>query len=150
MAIEQIRMIPLIFWRYCFPFCHVCLKIDFAVRSACDADQDLLFTHYKTILQVLDLELVELSRYSGWQELPDSPWRKQFEAMHQTLFGHEIEIERCHGGIETGIILGAIPDMDAIGLAPTARGAHTTGEYLLIDEVMPYWQLITAVLAEKI
>ena len=126
------------------------LKIDFAVRSACDADQDLLFTHYKTLLQVLDLELVELSRYSGWQELPGSPWRKQFEAMHQTLFGHEIEIERCHGGIETGIILGAIPDMDAIGLAPTARGAHTTGEYLLIDEVMPYWQLITAVLAEKI
>ena len=59
-------------------------------------------------------------------------------------------IERCHGGIETGIILGAIPDMDAIGLAPTARGAHTTGEYLLIDEVAPYWQLITAVLAEKI
>jgi len=125
------------------------LIIDFAVRSACDADQDLLFTHYQAVLKVLELELVEHRRYSGWQELPDSPWRKQFETMHQTLFGYPIEIERCHGGIEASIIVGAVPDMDAIGIAPTARGAHTTKEYLLIDQVAPYWQLITAVLAEK-
>jgi len=125
------------------------LEIDFAVRSACDADQDLLFARYQAHLALLGMDLVETRRYSGWQELPGSPWRKQFEAMHQKIFGSPIEIERCHGGIETGIIVGAIPDMDAIGLAPTARGAHTTKEYLLIDEVAPYWQLLTAVLAEK-
>ena len=125
------------------------LAIDFAVRSACDADQDLLFARYQQQLQRLGLRLVENRRYSGWQELPDSRCRQSFEAMHKKLFGCDIEIERCHGGIEVGILVGAIPDMDAAGLAPTARGAHTTGEYLLIDEVMPYWQLVTAVLAEK-
>lgn len=126
------------------------LEMDFAVRSACDADQDLLFARYQHQLKRLGLDLIETRRYSGWQELAGSPWRKQFEAMHQTLFRYPIEIERCHGGIETGIIVGAIPDMDAIGLAPTARGAHTTKEYLLIDEVAPYWQLLTAVLAKKV
>jgi len=125
------------------------LELDFAVRSACDADQDLLFARYQQQLKGLGLTLTQTRRYSGWQELEGSPWRQKFEAMHKKLFGQEIEIERCHGGIETGIIVGAIPDMDAIGLAPTARGAHTTGEYLLIDEVLPYWQLLTAVLAEK-
>ena len=70
--------------------------------------------------------------------------------MHKKLFGCEMEIERVHGGIETGIITGAIPDMDAVGIAPTARGAHTTDEYLLIDQVAPYWQLLTQVLAQKV
>lgn len=125
------------------------LQIDFAVRSACDAEQDLLFARYQALLKGMGMELTELSRYSGWQENPDSQLRRQFMAAHQRLFGCPMEIERVHGGIEVGIILGSIGDMDAVGIAPTARGAHTTGEYLLIDEVMPYWQLLTAVLAQK-
>lgn len=126
------------------------LQIEFNVRSACDADQDLLFARYQVILTGLGMELTELSRYSGWQEDPGSKLRQQFLSKHKKLFGCDMEIERVHGGIEVGIILGAIPDMDAIGIAPSARGAHTTGEYLLIDEVMPYWQLLTAVLAAKV
>ena len=69
--------------------------------------------------------------------------------VHLQLFGEPMQIERVHGGVEVGIITGALPDMDAIGIAPTARGAHTTYEYLLNDQVMPYWQLVTAVLVEK-
>lgn len=126
------------------------LSIDFAVRSACDADQELLFTRYQALLAKLGLPLVPNRKNSGWREDPNSRLRQQFSAMHQTLFGKPMEIERVHGGIEVGIILGAVPDMDAVGIAPTARGAHTTGEYLLIDEVLPYWQLLTAVLAEKV
>lgn len=126
------------------------LYIDFAVRSACDADQELLFARYQAILATWGLALQHERSTSGWQEKPDSPLRKQFETMHEKLFGYPIEIERVHGGIETGILLGKLPDMDAVGLAPTARGAHTTGEYLLIDEVLPYWRLLTAVLAEKV
>lgn len=125
------------------------LQIDFAVRSACNAEQELLFFRYQTLLKGIGMELTELSRYSGWQENPDSQLRQQFLDMHQKLFGCPLQVERIHGGIEVGVILGAIADMDAIGLAPTARGAHTTGEYLLIGEVMPYWQLLTAVLAQK-
>lgn len=126
------------------------LYLDFAVRSACDADQELLFARYQAILATWGLPLQHLRSTSGWQENPNSQLRKQFEATHEKLFGYAMEIERVHGGVEVGIILGKIPDMDAVGIAPTARGAHTTGEYLLIDEVAPYWQLLTAVLAQKV
>lgn len=126
-----------------------CFSLAFGVRSACDADREWLFRRYQLLLQELELELVALSRYSGWQENPNSPLRKRFEQAHQQLFGEPLQIEHVHGGIEVGTIIGALPDMDAIGIAPTARGAHTTDEYLLIDEVMPYWQLLSAVLAHK-
>lgn len=126
------------------------LHLMFAVRSACDADQNWLFARYQAQLKALGIHLQKTRSYSGWQENPNSPLRQQFMAMHKKLFGREMEIERVHGGIETGIITGAIPDMDAVGIAPTARGAHTTDEYLLIDQVAPYWQLLTQVLAQKV
>lgn len=125
------------------------LNIMYGVRSASNADGSIYFDRTRAQLARLGLQLQLISRYSGWQEREHSPLRQQFAAMHQQLFGYDIAIERIHGGIEVGTIMGAIPDMDAVGLAPTARGAHTTGEYLLIDEVAPYWQLLTAVLAEK-
>jgi len=52
--------------------------------------------------------------------------------------------------VEVSILTGAIPDMDAIGFAPTARGAHTTHEHLFISEVEPFWTLLKAFLKEKV
>ena len=48
-----------------------------------------------------------------------------------------------------GVILGAIPDMDAVGMLPSMANAHTPKELLYIDQVPDYWRLITAILAEK-
>lgn len=123
--------------------------LNFGIRAASDTDGAQLFEGYQKQLQAKALNLQAFDRYSGWPEDPESKLRQQFLDMHQKLFGCEMEIERVHGGIEVGVLKGAIPDMDAVGIAPTARGAHTTGEYLLIDEVAPYWQLLTAVLAMK-
>lgn len=123
--------------------------LDFAVRSALDADADSLIARYTATLRHLGITMEVLDRKTGWREDRDSQLRQRFQTLHKRLFGAEMELERVHGGIETGVIKGAIPDMDAVGLAPTARGAHTTGEYLLLKEVQPYWDLITAFLKEK-
>ena len=44
--------------------------------------------------------------------------------------------------------LGAIPDMDAVGISPTATNAHTTAEDLHLDEVKPFWELLCKVLRD--
>ena len=95
------------------------------------------------------MELFRTDGYAGWPEKIDSPFRDKFQSVHKRLFGTEMELERCPGGIETGIVCHALPDIDAVGVAPTARGAHTTKEHLFISETAPYWELIKAVLAEK-
>ena len=123
--------------------------MDYVVRSTTGADQQLQFERCAATVSLLGMELVPEDSYAGWPERADSPFRDKFLNMHKALFGTDMEIERCPGGIETGIVVDQLPDMDAIGIAPTARGAHTTGEYLLLDEVVPYWQLLTAVLAQK-
>jgi dipeptidase D len=65
------------------------------------------------------------------------------------MTGREPIYERIHGGVEIGIIAGAIPDMDAVGYAPTSHGAHTADEYLLISTVQPFWDVLTDVLSKK-
>jgi dipeptidase D len=123
--------------------------MDYLIRSTQGADQQLQFERCTATVSLLGMELVLEDSYAGTPERADSPFRDKFLRIHKDLFGTDMEIERCPGGIETGIIVDQLPDMDAIGVAPTARGAHTTSEYLLLDEVAPYWQLLTAVLAEK-
>ena len=41
------------------------------------------------------------------------------------------------------------PDMDVLGISPTAKGCHTPQERLFIDEVQPYWDLMMEFLRMK-
>ena len=121
----------------------------FNTRSCNDADQELLFNKYIFLAEMLGMELKVTDSYSGWPEDPDSVFCKKFINSYKELFGKDVAIERVHGGIETGHIVGQIPDMDAAGYAPTATQAHTTRENLEISQVMPYWQVLKKVLADK-
>ncbi len=121
----------------------------FGIRSSNDADMFMLYDYYAKMAKILGFETEYQDSSSGWREAVKSPFRDKFIAEHIKLFGEEPQLERVQGGIETSVITGAIPDMDAVGLAPTSRGAHTTKEHIFISEVAAYWQWLTAVLAEK-
>ena len=124
------------------------MEMRFSIRSSNDADKEELFRRASFLVSLLDMELEKLDEYSGWEEKRNSPFLERFMRAHEKLCGFPMELERVHGGIEVGIILGAIPDMDAVGYAPTAHGAHTTGEYLELGEVEPFWQVLKEVLAQ--
>jgi len=125
------------------------LQADFSIRSTSNAEKALLFEKYKAVAELLNVDLEELDRVPGWTERRESALRSKFSIIHKRLFHTELELERIQGCVETCIICDAIPDMDAIGIAPTARGAHTTQECLYINEVAPYWALVKAILAER-
>lgn len=125
------------------------LSLRYNIRSANDADMDALYRKMARLAELLDMELIKRDRYSGWPERTNSAFLEKFQNAHLRVCGYPADLERVHGGIEVGMIVGAIPDMDAVGYAPTARGAHTTKEYLVIDEVKPYWEVLKEVLAAK-
>lgn len=124
-------------------------RLRYRLRSTIEADSVLQFERCAAMVAPYGFTLYSIDSYAGWAERQDSPFRDKFLRIHRSLFGSDMELERCPGGIETGLLLERIPDMDAIGIAPTARGAHTPNEHLLISEVEPYWRLMLAVLAEK-
>ncbi len=125
------------------------LELVYGFRSSSDADQALLVHRHTQMAKAFGMELRQTSGYPGWPEKKTSPFREKFLRHHEAIFGRGMELERVPGGIECGVVVAAIPDMDAVGLAPTSRGAHAPHEYLSISEVEPYWTLLKAVLADK-
>lgn len=123
--------------------------LKYRLRSTSEGDQQLHLERLQASLRLLGMTLSFVDGYAGWVERKDSPFRDKFLSIHKALFGYDMDIERCSGGIESGILTSQIPDMDTVGIAPTARGAHTPKEYLQISEAAPYWQLMLAVLAAK-
>lgn len=121
----------------------------FSVLSCDDTVRDLMVGRYEEIISLLGYELTVLDVYSGWRLQKESKLQESVARNHLELFGKEIDIEYVHGGIEVGVIKGAIPELDAVGISPTATNAHTTAEVLHIDEVQPFWDLMLRVIAEK-
>jgi len=125
------------------------LFVEVLMRSTENKEMEQIAEFYQKEAAALGFDLQTVDSYPVWKENPNSAFRAKFQRIHSALYGAEMDIERVPGGIETVFVTKAIPNMDPVGVAPTARGAHTTNEHLFISEVEPYWALIKAVLADK-
>lgn len=123
--------------------------LEYIIRSTCEPEQERIGEYYQHMAACLGFEMQIADRQPVWSENPTSAFRAKFQRVHTAMFDEALEQERVPGGIEVVHIVKSIPDMDPVGIAPTARGAHTTKEHLYISQVQPYWELIKAVLADK-
>jgi len=121
----------------------------YTIRSVEDGEKARLSRQVQQVMSLLGFSPLRSKEYPGWPMQPQSPLVELFDRVHTRLFGAAPGHQFIHGGVETGVLKGAIPQMDAVGLIPSMENAHTTRELLYIDQVFDFWRLITAVLAEK-
>lgn len=121
----------------------------FSIRSSNDTVAEMYFRNIERTMEKFGMPLEMTDKYSGWPERPTSEFRNKFIAAFRNYFHEEPEFERIHGGVEIGNIVGAIPDMDGVGYAPSAHNAHTTKEFLYLSQVEPFWTILKDVLATK-
>ena len=100
------------------------------------------------LARVFDLAVTEAVAYPGWKPDFDSALLARATDLHERLFGQRPAVKAIHAGLECGILKGKKPDMDILSFGPTIRGAHSPTERLQIDTVAPFWQFLTALLAE--
>lgn len=124
-------------------------RFDYTVRAVEDADKSLHSALLSETLRLLGFSMRITKDYPGWPKADHSEMVALADRVHTRIFGYAPGFRYIHGGVEVGVILGAIPEMDAIGMLPSMDNAHTPKELLYIDQVPDYWQLITALLAEK-
>ena len=100
------------------------------------------------LTRAFGLTVTDSVAYPGWNPDFDSPLLEQASQLHERLFGKRPAVKAIHAGLECGILKGKKPDMDILSFGPTIRGAHSHTERLQIDTVAPFWQFLTALLAE--
>ena len=125
-------------------------RFDYSIRAVEDHEKALHGAILKETLQLLRFSMRVSKDYPGWPKRPHSEMVNLVDRVHQRIFGDVPGHQYIHGGIEVGVILGAIPEMDAVGMLPSMANAHTPREVLYLDQVPDYWRLITAILAEKV
>ena len=100
------------------------------------------------LARAFDLDVVPVVGYPGWQPDFDSPLLARGVDLHRCLFGHEPAVKAIHAGLECGILKSKKPGVDILSFGPTIRGAHSPSERLEIGTVAPFWQFLTALLAD--
>lgn len=124
-------------------------SLSYAIRAVEDTEKAVQGHIAEELADLLQFPTAIAKGYPGWPKSVHSEIVPLVDRVHQRLFGAPPAHQYIHGGTEVGVVLGAIPDMDAFGAIPSMANAHTTRELLYLDQVPDFWCLITAVLAEK-
>ncbi|HWR62277.1 MAG TPA: aminoacyl-histidine dipeptidase [Clostridia bacterium] len=88
------------------------------------------------------------SEYPEWEYNPDSKIRPLFIKTYKKKYGAEPEIIAIHAGLECGVFMSKIGDLDAISLGPDMFDVHTPDEHLSIPSTERVWELLLEVLKD--
>ncbi|WP_219834036.1 beta-Ala-His dipeptidase [Paenibacillus sp. R14(2021)] len=86
--------------------------------------------------------------FPGWPYRAESKLRPVFQEVYARKFGKPLEIKAIHAGLECGILIEKLPDLDAISFGPDLFDIHTPEEHLSISSVERTWSYLQDVLRE--
>ena len=122
------------------------LEILFAPRSSSASIQSDTKERFRLLADTFGFEAVYSGEYPGWDYREHSRVREIFQESYRKLTGKELKIEAIHAGLECGIFVGALPDLDAISVGPTLYNVHTPDECMPLDSLERFYRLLTDVL----
>ncbi|MEJ2189835.1 MAG: aminoacyl-histidine dipeptidase [Acidobacteriota bacterium] len=86
--------------------------------------------------------------YPGWKPNPGSAIVQTTSEVYEKLFGAAPEVKAIHAGLECGLLIEKIPDMDAVSIGPQIENAHSPDERVQISSVQKFYKHVAALLEE--
>ena len=124
-------------------------EIAVSVRSLFEAEKEALCEKITGIAELLGATVTRNSEYPGWQYRAESPIRERSVQAYREQYGKDPLVMTIHAGLECGLLLAKLPDLDAISMGPDIDNIHTTKERLHIDSVQRTWKLLLSILEKK-
>ncbi len=106
------------------------LALTYAIRSPMPGAIEQLLNEIQELGEIFHAEVKTGNAYPGWNYEPDSPLREIMRKLVKDCFGKDLIEHAGHGGLETGVLKGEIPDLDIVTFGPISSGAHTPDECL--------------------
>lgn len=124
-------------------------EIAVSVRSLIESEKQRLIDQISLLAGLCGADVSRNSEYPGWQYRTESPIRDKAVGAFADLYGCDPKVETIHAGLECGLLIDKIPDLDAISMGPQMYDVHTTKERLSIESVQKTWELLLHILAKK-
>lgn len=125
------------------------LLASFTVRSSVDSAKQALIRRLFAIGKLAGAKYRMRGDYPGWKFRVVSPLRDKMADLYQQTYGEEPEIVAIHAGLECGLFMSKIPDLDCVSIGPNMQNIHTADESLSISSVQRVWDYLVALLAMK-
>lgn len=123
-------------------------KIEVTVhqRSSVDSRRDEIADRVSALFGMIGCSVRFEDPYVGWAPNPESKVLKVAEQSFEDLFGRKPKVEALHAGLECGLFLEKMPDLDMISFGPTLKDIHSPSEKANIPSVADYWKLLCEIL----
>lgn len=123
------------------------LEITVHQRSSVDSRRDEIADRIKALYQLIGCSVRFDDTYVGWAPNADSKVLRVAEDSFKDLFGTAPRVEALHAGLECGLFLEKMPDLDMISFGPTLKDIHSPSEKANIPSVAAFWKLLKEILA---
>ncbi|SHH24400.1 aminoacyl-histidine dipeptidase [Tepidibacter thalassicus] len=117
-----------------------------AVRSSVKSLKYSILKEMNAIANILDCKLIADSDYPEWEYKKDSKLREICQKVYKEKYGKEPKIIAIHAGLECGLLLEKMPNVDAISLGPDMFDVHTPNEHLSISSTQRTWEYLLDIL----
>lgn len=115
-------------------------------RSSVDSRRDEIADRVKALFTMIGADVVFDDAYVGWAPNPESKVLKVAEKSFEDLFGYKPRVEALHAGLECGLFLEKMPELDMISFGPTLKDIHSPGEKANIPSVAQFWKFLCEIL----
>lgn len=122
------------------------IEITVHQRSSVDSRRDEIADRVKALFMMIGAEVAFDDAYVGWAPNPESRVLKVAEESFEDLFHHKPKVEALHAGLECGLFLEKMPNLDMVSFGPTLKDIHSPNEKANIASVGEFWKLLTDIL----
>lgn len=111
-------------------------------RSSLDSRRDEIADKVKALFELIGYKVTFDDAYVGWAPNPDSELLHKAKESFKTLFGKDPKVEALHAGLECGLFLEKMPELDMISFGPTLKDIHSPSEKVYIPSVVEFWNFL--------
>ncbi len=115
-------------------------------RSSVDSRRDEIADRIAALFGMIGAEVKFDDAYVGWNPNPDSNVLKVAEESYEKLFGSKPKVEALHAGLECGLFLEKMPDLDMVSFGPTLKDIHSPAEKANIKSVEEFYSLLKTII----
>lgn len=108
-------------------------------RSSVESTKDDVANSIRASFESSGCAVVQNGDYPGWQPNTNSEILNLMADLYRKRFNEEPQIKACHAGLECGILLKHLPNVDMISFGPNIRAAHSPDEKVQISSVQKFW-----------
>ena len=123
------------------------LCVSFSVRSSVESAKRALIDKMQAIAELVGAECSVRGDYPGWKYRVDSPLRDKMTTLYRKMYQKDPEVVAIHAGLECGLFMNKLDNLDCVSIGPDMKNIHTTEETLSISSVKRMWEYLKELLA---